>query len=171
MQLQILKRKNSIRHHRRVGRGGKRGTYSGRGTKGQHARAGAKFRPQERDILKRIPKLRGYKFKSFQVRPAIVNFGDIDKKFKEGDVVSPESLHKAGLIRKIEGRIPLVKILGHGELKKKIEFRGVTFSGRASGKLNSSGFLSDKGPHRENSKKPPVFKAQSHGAQKDGGIK
>lgn len=135
MQLHSIKRRNSIRRHRRVGRGGKRGTYSGRGTKGQRARAGAKIRPAVRDIIKRIPKLRGYKFKSFQSKPAIVNLADIEKKFKEGDEVNPLSLLKAGLISKIGGRIPAVKILGRGELKKKITFRDVGFSLSVSEKL------------------------------------
>lgn len=43
----------------RVGRGGKRGTYSGRGQKGQRARAGHRIRPASRDLLQRLPKLRG----------------------------------------------------------------------------------------------------------------
>ena len=135
MQLHHLSPKTKLRMKKRVGRGGKRGTYSGRGIKGQRARAGAKIRPALREILKKIPKLRGYKFKSFRGRPETVNLGDLEKKFKEGDVVDPKTLLGAGLINKIKGRVPKVKILGRGELKKGISFRGVAFSSPASRKL------------------------------------
>ena len=135
MQIHQLVPKTKYRNSRRIGRGGKRGTYSGRGIKGQKARAGHKIRPQERDILKKIPKLRGYKFKSFRLKPVVVNLVDLDKKFKTGDTVSPESLLKAGLISKIKGRAPKVKILGKGELKKKLVFKDVDFSRSSKRKI------------------------------------
>ena len=138
MQLHNLNSDTKYRHARRVGRGGKRGTTSGRGTKGMGARAGAKFRPAERELLKKIPKLRGYKFKSFRLQPAVVNLADIEQTFKSGDIVSPETLMKAKLIRRIGGKIPPVKILGKGELKKKVEFKNVTFSKSVEEKLNIS---------------------------------
>lgn len=59
MQFHTLKRKTPNKKSRSVGRGGKRGKTSGRGTKGQNARAGRKKRPELRDFIKRIPKLRG----------------------------------------------------------------------------------------------------------------
>ena len=59
MQLHQLKPKTPQKDRRYVGRGGKRGKTAGRGTKGQKARAGAKFRPEIRDFIKRLPKLRG----------------------------------------------------------------------------------------------------------------
>lgn len=59
MQLHNLKKNSSRKKSRQVGRGGKRGKTSGRGTKGQNARAGRKKRPEMRDTIKRIPKLRG----------------------------------------------------------------------------------------------------------------
>lgn len=59
MQFHTLKSKTKRKHGRQVGRGGKRGKTSGRGTKGQNARAGRKKRPELRDAIKRIPKLRG----------------------------------------------------------------------------------------------------------------
>jgi len=136
MQLHQLIPKTKHHSKRRVGRGGKRGTYSGRGIKGQKARAGAKIRPQERDLLKKIPKLRGYKFKSFRPKSAVVNLGDLDKKFNSGEVVSPENLLKVGLISKIKGRVPKVKILGRGELKKKLNFKNVEFSRSAAKQVN-----------------------------------
>ncbi|TAJ14301.1 50S ribosomal protein L15, partial [Patescibacteria group bacterium] len=55
MELNQLKRPKGLKASRRVGRGGTRGKTSGRGTKGQKARAGAKFRPEWRDIIKKIP--------------------------------------------------------------------------------------------------------------------
>ena len=68
MQLHDIKRKTPNKKAPLVGRGGKRGKTSGRGTKGQNARAGRKKRPEIRDFIKRMPKLRGYAFKSFQER-------------------------------------------------------------------------------------------------------
>lgn len=73
MQFHNLQAKTKRRYSRQVGRGGTRGKTSGRGTKGQNARAGHKKRPEMRDIIKRIPKLRGRgksSLKSFQPRLA-----------------------------------------------------------------------------------------------------
>jgi len=135
MQLHHLIPIHKNRTQRRVGRGGKRGTFSGRGTKGQKARAGAKFFPAEREILKKIPKLRGYRFKSFRSKPAVVNLKDIEKVFKSGDTVTPDALLNAGLVRRNHGKIPAVKVLGTGELKKKITFKDVVFSKSAMRKV------------------------------------
>jgi len=63
MQLHQIQPLNKRKSKRRVGRGGKRGTYCGRGMKGQRARTGAKVRPEIRDLIKKIPKIRGYRFK------------------------------------------------------------------------------------------------------------
>lgn len=71
MQFHTLKVKTKRRRARQVGRGGTRGKTSGRGTKGQNARAGHKKRPELRDFIKRIPKLRGRgksSLKSFQIK-------------------------------------------------------------------------------------------------------
>jgi len=135
MQLHNLKPKTNFRKSRRIGQGGKRGTYSGRGIKGQRARAGAKFRPALREILKKIPKLRGYKFKAYREEPAAVNLRTIELKMKSGDTISPESLWRAGLITKTNGKLPKVKILGAGDLKKKFSFKDVTFSKSAALKI------------------------------------
>lgn len=120
MQLYELKPKHKLKRKRRIGRGGKRGTYSGRGMKGQKSRAGRKIRPELRDFIKKIPKKRGYKFKA-RPKPQIVNLKDLEKNFKEGETVSPETLFKKRLIDKVDSRG--VKILGKGELKKKLEFK------------------------------------------------
>ncbi|MDO8589813.1 MAG: uL15 family ribosomal protein [bacterium] len=71
MQFHNLQARTKRKYSRQVGRGGTRGKTSGRGTKGQNARAGRKKRPELRDIIKRIPKLRGRgksSLKSFQPR-------------------------------------------------------------------------------------------------------
>lgn len=134
MQLNNLQPVHRSKRSKRVGRGGKRGTFSGRGTKGQGARAGAKIRPAARDIVKKIPKLRGYKFKAFRAREAVVNLAAIERHFKEGDVVSPATLKEAGLVRRVNGRLPEVKILGTGALTKNVKFHAVRFSKAVSEK-------------------------------------
>jgi len=64
MQLHELHPIHKPKRKKRIGRGGKRGTYSGHGSKGQKARAGHKMKPIIRELIKKYPKLRGYKFKS-----------------------------------------------------------------------------------------------------------
>ena len=64
MQIHNLKRLHKNKKDRLVGRGGKHAKTSGRGGKGQTARAGNKRRPELRDIIKKLPKNRGYSFKS-----------------------------------------------------------------------------------------------------------
>lgn len=66
MQIHNLKREHKNKKDRIVGRGGKHAKTSGRGGKGQTARAGNKRRPEMRDIIKKLPKNRGYQFKSIQ---------------------------------------------------------------------------------------------------------
>jgi ribosomal protein L15 len=66
MQIHNLKRTHKNKKDRLIGRGGKHAKTSGRGTKGQSARAGNKRRPELRDIIKKLPKNRGYQFKSIQ---------------------------------------------------------------------------------------------------------
>lgn len=70
MQIHELKRAHKNKKDRLVGRGGKHAKTSGRGGKGQTARAGNKRRPELRDIIKKLPKNRGYRFKS--VRKAVI---------------------------------------------------------------------------------------------------
>jgi len=68
MQLHEVQPIHKNKSKKRVGRGGKRGTYSGRGMKGQKARAGHKIRPAIRDLVQRTPKLRGAKNKPAHYR-------------------------------------------------------------------------------------------------------
>src|SRR6185436_7415628 len=97
-----------------VGRGGKRGKTSGRGGKGQTARAGHKKRPELRDFIKRIPKLRGRGVninKSPNTKPTVVNLSDIEAVFETGTIISPATLIERKTISTLDGRIPRVKIL------------------------------------------------------------
>lgn len=113
-----------------VARGGKRGKTAGRGTKGQKSRAGHKIRPEIRDLIKKIPKLRGRGKNSnlsIQEKPIVVDIVLIEKHFKDGDVVTRETLLEKGIISKRNGRIPPIKILG-GKLTKKITIEGVQAS-------------------------------------------
>ena len=128
MQLHQIKPIHKYKKKKRVGRGGKRGTYSGKGIKGQKARAGAKIRPELRDFIKKIPKKRGYRFKSIRPKPAVINLRDLEKYYQEGEIVSPETLLEKGLIAKIKGRVPEVKILGTGKLSKKLEIKNCKLS-------------------------------------------
>lgn len=132
MQLHQLKPTRKPKKKKRIGRGGKRGTYSGRGIKGQKARAGAKIRPEFRDFIKKIPKKRGYRFKP-KPKPQIVNLKNLEKHYKEGETVSPETLLKKRLIVKVKGRIPEVKILGQGKLNKKLEIKNCKMSKKVHG--------------------------------------
>ncbi len=130
MQLHELKPTHKIKKKKRVGRGGKRGTYSGRGIKGQKARAGAKIRPALRDFIKKIPKKRGYRFEGRKKeKPQIINLKDLEKYFKEGEVVNPEALLKKGLVSKIKGgKMPIVKILGQGTVTKRLKIENCLVS-------------------------------------------
>lgn len=139
MQLNNLVRKTPNYKSASVGRGGKRGKTSGRGTKGQNARAGRKKRPEIRDFIKRVPKLRGYAFKSFQERPVIITLDQLEKAFKAGDSVKPETIVKAGLASKSEGSFPIIKILADGEIAKKIVVSGCRVSASAKAKIEKAG--------------------------------
>lgn len=128
MQLHELKPTHKSKKKKRIGRGGKRGTFSGRGVKGQKSRAGRGPRPALRDIIKKIPKKRGYRFKSIKKKPQIVNLKDLEKQFKSNEKVTPETLLEKGLIGKVKGKMPKVKILGQGKLTKKVAIEGCLMS-------------------------------------------
>jgi large subunit ribosomal protein L15 len=128
MQLNNLKRIHKWKKSTPVGRGSKRGKTSGRGTKGQKSRAGRKLRPEIRDVIMRLPKLRGRGTNSFVsrfVKPSVIKLDLVNKYFKDGDTVNPDSLVKAGLIRE-NVRKNGVKIVGGGKIEKKINLVGVS---------------------------------------------
>lgn len=138
MQLHDLKRNHPNKSEKLVGRGKKRGKTSGRGGKGQTARAGNKKRPQMRDIIKKLPKLRGYKFNSVTEKPKAVNVGVLGG-LPAGTVVTPELLVTLGLVRRTGGKFPKVKILGAGDLDTKLSFQGVTVAASAKAKIEKAG--------------------------------
>jgi|TARA_B100000315_G_C14420537_1_gene515354 large subunit ribosomal protein L15 len=108
--------------------------------KGQKAHSSGHIRPESRDIIKKLPKLRGYRFKSRQEKPVVVNVGMLEGTFKAGEDVTPKTLVSKGLVRRIKkGRIPHVKILGHGSLKKKLVLSGVVVSETARKHIEKAG--------------------------------
>lgn len=123
---------------KRVGRGGKRGTYSGRGSKGQRAH-GVRVKPQWRDIIKRLPKKRGYRFTSIQKKPIVVNLDLLERKFKGGDKITPKILAEKGIIAFQKGKIPAVKLLGSGEITKKFLVSECQISSSAREKIIKAG--------------------------------
>lgn len=153
MDLSNLQPKTSRKISQRVGRGGKRGTYSGKGMKGQKSRAGAGFKPGFRGGDNRIwqlfPKQRGAskkpkggrphkKHRFFQLRhsrPAVLNLEELNM-FQDGQLLTPESLIKDGLV---SGNTKKIKILGDGEINKKFEFNGFLFSKSAKDKIIKAG--------------------------------
>ena len=145
MQTNTLKASTSRIRSVRVGRGGKRGKTSGRGTKGQNARAGHKKRPELRDIIKKLPKLRGHgKNRSRTVRTnrlayVPINLNALELAFTAGDTVTPATLFKKGLAPTRAGSIKHVKILGTGTLTKALSVSGVLASDAARSAIEKAG--------------------------------
>ncbi len=139
MQLHQVKPKTKKKEKRRVGRGGKRGTYSGKGMKGQKSRAGRKMRPEMRDIIKKIPKLRGYKFNAFREKPETVNLSVLEKNFEDNAKVNPRTLLEKKVIKKKKGKIPAVKLLGTGVITKKLLVSECQISASAREKIEKAG--------------------------------
>ncbi len=137
MQLNELKRKTSHRKQKRVGRGrgSGKGKTSGRGTKGQKARAGHKMMPAIREQLKKLPKKRGYSFKSIEDKPTVLNVSTLERYFAAGDTINPKVLVERGLL--VEGKT--AKILGDGELSKKLTIAGCKVSASARTKIEQVG--------------------------------
>lgn len=145
MNLNQLKSHTKRKNAKRVGRGGKRGTTSGKGTKGQKSRAGAGFkqgfRGGDNRLWQLFPKLRGatkkpgssrphMKHRYFQLRhdkTKVLNL-DFFNKFEDGQEITPKLLGRKE-----------VKVLAEGELKKRLSFKGFTFSKSAQEKILKSG--------------------------------
>lgn len=145
MQTNNLVRKTKNLKRKLIGRGGKRGKTSGRGTKGQWAHGGHGVRPELRDIIKKFPKLRGHgKNRARTVNSGkeivqIVNIVTLEEKFKDGDTVTVESLLEKKLVKKSGGQNPLVKILAGGEVKKKLKIVGLKTSLSTKTKIEKAG--------------------------------
>ncbi|MFA5996409.1 MAG: uL15 family ribosomal protein [Candidatus Paceibacterota bacterium] len=134
MQLNTISPRTKVNKPEPVGRGGKRGKTSGRGGKGQTARAGHKIRPEVRDLIKKLPKRRGHgknrarTVRTNRIADSAVNLTALEAAYKAGETVSPASLVARGLVRRAKGRAPVVKILGTGTLTKALVIRNCTLS-------------------------------------------
>src|SRR3989339_959042 len=102
MQFHNIKKNKSNRKAKQVGRGGTRGKTSGRGTKGQHARAGRKKRPEMRDIIKKLPKRRGYgknrgrSVDGTRLDAVVISLDRLEKLFDSGAEVTSKTLAEKG---------------------------------------------------------------------------
>ena len=132
MQLHNLKPQHPRRRQKLIGRGGKRGTTAGRGTKGQRARAGHRIRPEIRDVIKRLPKKRGYRFYSRPDKIATVTLVNLVRHFGTGETVSPTTLAARRLISVGALRHGRVKIIGAANLIHALIVQGclITLSAR-----------------------------------------
>jgi large subunit ribosomal protein L15 len=143
MQLHDFKNSIKKKYKKRIGRGGKRGTTSGRGQKGQKSRAGRRIRPAERDLIIRIPKRRGFRNKPLKVKPKIFNLSDINNKAKillNGKNNSEVNLEFLKTIRLVpSGFRGSVKILGDGEINIALNFSGLAVSKTAKAKIEKAG--------------------------------
>jgi large subunit ribosomal protein L15 len=124
----------------RVGRGlgSGQGKTAGKGHKGQRARAGWKSSPVFQGggmpLVRRVPK-RGFT-NSFALRIVAVNVGDLEAAFAAGDAVTPDALAERGLVKV---RHDLIKVLGDGELAKKLTVSAHRFSASAKEKIEKAG--------------------------------
>jgi large subunit ribosomal protein L15 len=135
--------KTSHARKQRIGRGGKRGTTAGRGTKGQHSRSGHRIRPAERDLLIRLPKLRGFRNKPKSDTVKVFNLGQLAtilKSFTKGNApidLNKDFLVAAGLLGKKFGGI--IKILGTGDITTAVVVNGIEVSASAKTKIEKAG--------------------------------
>lgn len=145
MQLHELKPNTPRKAAKRIGRGGKRGKTSGKGHKGQKARAGNSTRPEMRELIKKLPKLRGHgknrakTVNAERVLPFVVNVSLLEAKLDANAAVNPKTLVAAGLISPRGKKAPQVKILGTGDITKKFTVTGCTVSASAREKIEKAG--------------------------------
>lgn len=126
-------------NRKRVGRGGKRGTYCGHGGKGQTARSGRNFRPIIREVLKRYPKLRGYKNRPVSLRPQTVDIAKLQSRFEAGQTVNPAALIEKNLVARQGGKLPGIKILASGNITKSLTIENCLVSKSAAEKIKKAG--------------------------------
>jgi large subunit ribosomal protein L15 len=149
LSLSSLKPAQARKSAKRIGRGlgSGKGRYSGRGLKGQKSRAGshkmrAGFEGGQMPAYMRLPKERGSTSKDampigpFRTFTQPVNVRDLEARFEAGDVITPETLKERGLISNT--RID-VKILGQGDLTKKLSISAHRFSATAREKIEAAG--------------------------------
>ena len=140
MRLENLPKTKEMKASKRVGRGpgSGMGKTSTRGQKGQKARSGVSIKPWfeggQSPLYRRIPK-RGFNNKRFTVRFAIINLDTLNR-FNDGDVVTLELLKEKGIIKK---ELSGLKVLGNGELNKKVIVKANRFSSKAVSKIEEAG--------------------------------
>ena len=139
MRLHNLPKSGGFKKRKRIGRGegGGRGKTSGRGHKGQRSRTGFSQRPGFESghipLYRKLPK-RGFSNFQFRTDFAVVNVGDLDR--VEGDVADRDALVASGLLRSSS---KLFKILGEGELSRKLTVSAHKFSASAKSKIEAAG--------------------------------
>ena len=141
MRLENLPKTSEFKARKRVGRGpgSGMGKTSTRGENGQKSRSGASIKPWfqggQSPLYRRIPK-RGFNNKNFAVRYATINLSDLNNFFNDGDVVTPEILFERKILKK---ELNGVKILGNGNLDKKLTIKAHRFTSAAVTKINDAG--------------------------------
>jgi large subunit ribosomal protein L15 len=145
-----------LKRKKRVGRGpaSGHGKTATRGSKGQWASAGAKmpkagFEGGQMPLFRRIPK-RGFSHATWDHYYLVVNVGDLEKAFANGATVDHEALRKAGLAN---GPADGVRILGTGDLTKRLVVRANHFSKSAAEKIKAKGGSADLVPPRQKPKR------------------
>ena len=141
MKLHELEKNIGATQKRKIvgrGRGSGLGKTSGKGHKGQNARSGGGVRPVfeggQTPLYRRLPK-RGFNNARFETVYAVVNVSDLNR-FENGTVVSPALLKEVGLVK---NQLDGIKVLGNGELTKKLTIQANKFSKTAIEKIEKSG--------------------------------
>ena len=141
MKLESLPKTKELKNVKRVGRGPGSGIgkTSGHGENGQKSRSGASinawFQGGQSPLYRRLPKT-GFNNAQFEAKYAVINLSDLDKFFKDGEVVTPEVLKERGIIKK---QLAGVKVLATGKLTKKLTVKAQRFSSAAVTKIEESG--------------------------------
>ena len=180
LSLSTLKPAQERRARKRVGRGlgSGKGRYSGRGIKGQKSRSGsnkmrAGFEGGQMPLYMRVGKQRGATSKDampigpFRTYSQPVNLRDLERVFADGDTVNVEALVEKRLVKNTRAD---VKILGHGELTKKLSVTAHSFSESAREKIAAAGgsataLREPADPRKKKRSKKPAAEAAETGAR------
>ena len=144
ISLHTVKPIYSRKRGKRIGRGGKRGSYSGRGIKGQRSRAGRRIRPAERDLILRIPKKRGFRNKPIRPKPAVLDIHDLILRVKAHGkgLATPMTIDLTLLktLRLVPRRYNgEVKVLGKGSVDLALHLKGIKVSKRVTMAIQQAG--------------------------------
>ena len=141
MKLENLPKSKETKDIKRVGRGpgSGMGKTSTRGENGQKSRSGASipawFQGGQSPLYRRLPK-RGFNNARFRCEFATINLDELNKFFKDGDVVTPEILKERGIIK---NSLAGIKVLANGSLDKKLTIKANRFSSKAVTKIEEAG--------------------------------